>query len=199
MSIARSGARFQARCRTSCSSRSAAWPRGCARSTRIESGLPAHFDPECLARLLQPDLEVREALGSGRSQQLEVAVQLGIAGLALHQLPPAGERGELRRRGAHRHRQPVEPALALAQQCFGFLHVRIHHCLSAIIASVVSISDATDAAFCSACRLTLVGSITPASSRSSYLPFAALNPNAPLPSRTWFTTTLPSQPPLPAI
>ena len=38
---------------------------------------------------------------------------------------------------------------------------------SATIASVVSISEATDAAFCSAVRDTLVGSITPAASRSS--------------------------------
>src|SRR5207244_9440895 len=70
---------------------------------------------------------------------------------------------------------------------------------SAIIASVVSMSPATLAAFCSACRLTLVGSMTPASSRSSYWPVAALKPNAPFPSRTLFTTMLPSQPPLPAI
>jgi len=39
---------------------------------------------------------------------------------------------------------------------------------SATIASVVSISEATDAEFCSANRDTLVGSITPAWSRSSY-------------------------------
>ena len=39
--------------------------------------------------------------------------------------------------------------------------------ISAIIASVVSISDATLAAFCNAVLVTLVGSMTPASSRSS--------------------------------
>src|SRR5207253_2743015 len=44
---------------------------------------------------------------------------------------------------------------------------------SATIASVVSINDATDAEFCSANRDTLVGSITPAWSRSSYSPVDA--------------------------
>src|SRR3954451_4830009 len=39
---------------------------------------------------------------------------------------------------------------------------------SQIIASVVSINDAMDAAFCSAVRVTFVGSITPAFTRSSY-------------------------------
>jgi hypothetical protein len=39
---------------------------------------------------------------------------------------------------------------------------------SQIIASVVSISDAIDAAFCSAVRVTFVGSITPDFTRSSY-------------------------------
>ena len=45
---------------------------------------------------------------------------------------------------------------------------------SAISASVVSISAATDAAFCSAVRTTLVGSMTPALTRSSYSSVAAL-------------------------
>ena len=40
--------------------------------------------------------------------------------------------------------------------------------ISLIIASVVSISDAMEAAFCRAVRVTLVGSITPAAIRSSY-------------------------------
>lgn len=44
----------------------------------------------------------------------------------------------------------------------------------AISASVVSINDATEAAFCSATRTTLVGSMTPATTRSSYTPVATL-------------------------
>ena len=47
---------------------------------------------------------------------------------------------------------------------------------SAIMASVVSSSDATLAAFCSAVRTTLVGSMTPALIRSSYSSVAALKP-----------------------
>ncbi len=39
--------------------------------------------------------------------------------------------------------------------------------ISQIIASVVSISDAIDAAFCNAVRVTLVGSMTPEATRSS--------------------------------
>ena len=46
--------------------------------------------------------------------------------------------------------------------------------ISAIMASVVSISEAIDAAFCSAVRVTLVGSMTPAATRSSYVSVAAL-------------------------
>src|SRR5690348_18125066 len=42
--------------------------------------------------------------------------------------------------------------------------------------SVVSSSPAIDAAFCSAVRVTLVGSITPALIRSSYVSVAALYP-----------------------
>src|SRR5690349_14480238 len=70
---------------------------------------------------------------------------------------------------------------------------------SATIASVVSMSEATLEAFCRAKRDTLVGSITPACSRSSYWPVAALKPYAPWPSLTLFTTMLPSQPPFCAI
>ena len=51
------------------------------------------------------------------------------------------------------------------------------------MASVVSSSDAIDEAFCSALRTTLVGSMTPAATRSSYLSFRALNPKLPWPSR----------------
>src|SRR5260370_27032474 len=43
-------------------------------------------------------------------------------------------------------------------------------------ASVVSIRAEIEAAFCSAVRVTLVGSTTPAFTRSSYLPVATLNP-----------------------
>src|SRR5690625_5452696 len=59
---------------------------------------------------------------------------------------------------------------------------------STTTASVVSISAATDAAFSSAVRVTLVGSITPASIRSSYFSLLALYPNAPSPSSTFCTT-----------
>jgi hypothetical protein len=45
-------------------------------------------------------------------------------------------------------------------------------------ASVVSMSDAMDAAFCSAVRTTFVGSITPAVTRFSYLSFSALKPSS---------------------
>ena len=48
--------------------------------------------------------------------------------------------------------------------------------ISATMASVVSISEAMDAAFCSAVRVTLVGSITPATTRSSYVSVWALKP-----------------------
>src|SRR5690606_36826855 len=46
--------------------------------------------------------------------------------------------------------------------------------LSATTASVGSSIEAIDAAFCSAARVTLAGSITPALTRSSYSPVAAL-------------------------
>ena len=52
---------------------------------------------------------------------------------------------------------------------------------SATIASVVSSRPATDAAFCSAVRTTLVGSTMPAFIRSSNSSVAALKPKAPLP------------------
>ena len=45
-----------------------------------------------------------------------------------------------------------------------------------IVASVVSMSEAMEAAFCRAVRVTLVGSITPAVTRSSYCSVAALKP-----------------------
>ncbi len=51
---------------------------------------------------------------------------------------------------------------------------------SATIASVVSIRLATEAAFCSAKRVTLVGSTTPIATRSPYSPVAALKPKLPL-------------------
>src|SRR5579871_1557019 len=47
---------------------------------------------------------------------------------------------------------------------------------SATSASVVISSDATDAASCKAVRTTLAGSITPAFTKSSYSPVAALKP-----------------------
>lgn len=45
-----------------------------------------------------------------------------------------------------------------------------------IMASVVSMREAMDAAFCRAVRVTLVGSITPAFTRSSYCSVEALKP-----------------------
>src|SRR4029077_15466130 len=66
--------------------------------------------------------------------------------------------------------------------------------LSATMASVVSIRLATEAAFCSAVRTTLVGSMMPAFSRSSYSSAAALKPNEPFPERTLSRTMEPSAP-----
>ena len=59
------------------------------------------------------------------------------------------------------------------------LHVHAAHSTHAVgdsapMASVVSISEATEAAFCSAVRVTLVGSRMPISIMSPYWPFAAL-------------------------
>ena len=48
--------------------------------------------------------------------------------------------------------------------------------ISEMSASVVSMSEAMDAAFCKAVRVTLVGSMTPAFTRSSYCSVVALNP-----------------------
>src|SRR5256714_4959028 len=70
---------------------------------------------------------------------------------------------------------------------------------SATIASMVRRSPATDAAFWSAVRTTLVGSMMPALIRSSYSSVAALNPKAPLASRTFSRTTAPSCPAFRAI
>jgi integrase len=49
---------------------------------------------------------------------------------------------------------------------------------------------ATDAAFSSATRTTLVGSMTPASTRSSYVSVAALNPKLPVPVLQPYLKTL---------
>jgi hypothetical protein len=61
---------------------------------------------------------------------------------------------------------------SIACSCLTFLHKRLTYASasdnSQTIASVVSISDAMDAAFCSAVRVTFVGSITPDLTRSSY-------------------------------
>ena len=48
--------------------------------------------------------------------------------------------------------------------------------ISQIMASVVSMREAMEAAFCRAVRVTLVGSITPAFTRSSYCSVEALKP-----------------------
>ena len=61
-------------------------------------------------------------------------------------------------------------------------------------------SAAIDAAFCSAERVTLAASMTPALNRSSYSPVAALRPSAGcFRLRTFSTTTPPSRPALTAI
>src|SRR5882672_4305255 len=64
--------------------------------------------------------------------------------------------------------------------------------ISQMVASVVSSSAAMDAAFCKAERTTLVGSMTPASTRFSYFSVRALNPSSAFSSRTLATTTAPS-------
>jgi hypothetical protein len=69
--------------------------------------------------------------------------------------------------------------------------------ISDIRASVVSSKAAIDAAFCNAVRVTFVGSMTPAATRSSYTSVSALNPKSvSLLWRTLSTTTAPSYPEL---
>jgi len=62
--------------------------------------------------------------------------------------------------------------------------------------SVVRIMAAIDAAFCSAARVTLAGSMTPAFTRSSYSPVAALKPVEPSSRSAGRTMTAPSWPAL---
>ena len=64
--------------------------------------------------------------------------------------------------------------------------------ISHTIASVVRSSEAIDEAFWSAVRTTLVGSMTPALTRSSYFSVAALKPKPPEPSITLETAIEPS-------
>src|SRR5436305_800320 len=71
--------------------------------------------------------------------------------------------------------------------------------ISATIASVVRMFLAIDAAFCSADRVTIAGSITPAATRSSISPLAALRPWPSLALRMCSTTTEPSRPEFAAI
>jgi hypothetical protein len=71
--------------------------------------------------------------------------------------------------------------------------------LSATSTSVVSTRPAIEAAFCSAARVTLAGSITPAFTRSSKAPVAALRPMPPVSRSIWGTMTAPSRPALSAI
>ena len=70
---------------------------------------------------------------------------------------------------------------------------------SATIASVVRMFLAIDAAFCSAERVTMAGSMTPAATRSTISPVAALRPWPALALRTSLTTTEPSRPAFSAI
>ena len=72
--------------------------------------------------------------------------------------------------------------------------------LSATSASVVSSSAATDAAFCSAERVTLAGSMTPALTRSSKSPGRRRSGRSiPVSHSTCLTVTAPSRPALMAI
>ena len=65
---------------------------------------------------------------------------------------------------------------------------------SATIASVVRMFLAIDAAFCSAERVTIAGSMTPAATRSTISLVAAFRPWPFLALRTSLTTTEPSRP-----
>src|SRR5437763_10606067 len=69
---------------------------------------------------------------------------------------------------------------------------------SATIASVVRMFFAIDAAFCSAERVTMVGSMIPALTRSSYSPVATFRPWPAGSERILSTTTEPSRPALSA-
>src|SRR5207302_2633230 len=71
--------------------------------------------------------------------------------------------------------------------------------MSVTSASVVSRSPAMDAAFCTADRVTLVGSMMPALTISVYSPLAASYPCPLGRPRTFSTTTEPSAPALVAI
>src|SRR4051794_24046000 len=68
--------------------------------------------------------------------------------------------------------------------------------ISATIASVVRMFFPIEAAFCSAERVTMAGSMMPAATRSSISPVSALRPLPFLALRTSFTTTEPSSPAL---
>ncbi|CAM5244489.1 hypothetical protein SGLAM104S_07790 [Streptomyces glaucescens] len=65
--------------------------------------------------------------------------------------------------------------------------------------SVVRNSAAIDAAFCSAERVTLAGSMMPSLTRSTYSPVAAFRPWPGVRLRTFSTTTPPSRPAFTAI
>ena len=70
---------------------------------------------------------------------------------------------------------------------------------SATIASVVRMFLAIDAAFWSAERVTIVGSMTPSLTRSPYSAVSAFRPSPGFRPRTLSTTTEPSSPELSAI
>src|SRR5581483_11769616 len=152
---------------------------------------------------------------------LQVGQHLAGAGLAALPLHPRGQqRGRLGERCLHRSEPtrangrartgpaarasdcgcyiippmpPMPPiaAAAAAALCFSGL--------SATTDSVVRSSAAIDAAFCSAERVTLAGSMTPALNRSSYCPVTALSPTLPVSRSTCWTCTAPSSPALRAI
>ena len=71
--------------------------------------------------------------------------------------------------------------------------------LSAMSVSVVRISAPIDAAFCSAERVTLNGSMMPASNMSTSSPVIASKPIGALFERTLLTSTEPSKPAFSAI
>src|SRR2546422_1042267 len=83
---------------------------------------------------------------------------------------------------------PMPPGIPAPAPCFSGA--------SATIASVVRMFFAIDAAFCSAERVTMVGSMIPALTRSVYSPVSTSRPWPLVPFRTLSTTIEPSSPPL---
>src|SRR5436305_8618467 len=94
-----------------------------------DPGLIADFRLERAPRLLQRDLEIRDAFARTGAKPLEVAAHVGIMRLRLDQLAPAGPHRRLRRRGTKNEREAIELASSLAQEGSSLIHVRIHYAL----------------------------------------------------------------------